>query len=428
MTYQPPDQSIPDMRSRVLAVLEGEKPDRIPFISRMELWYSCHARSGTLPEKFRTSYTGQTPSILSTFVVPVPAETPGMRLTEIHQMLGFGQQHQMIVHARELHGVELIMKLNGEEFFHETDPLVDYFPRLFNMMKLDTPGETEAIFITPVGRLTTRSLLAPEAIEAGAIPIMNEYPIKSFGDLPALEYIYEHAEFVTRFEEVHRIEQALGCIGFVVPFLDRIPFQKACLDLFGEVPFFYAMHDNPAGIERLMALLDQVTRQDIRGLATFDYPYTQFDDNLDGTITNPKLYQKYCLPQYQAYTELLHAQGKKVGSHTDGNLKRLAKWMPESGLDVFESFSPAPLTDCTFDEAWAAWEGRGPIIWGGIPSVLLEAGQPQADLETYLDRLLERVGSRPIILGVSDLLMANNDIERVRYIARRLSEFTVPEN
>jgi hypothetical protein len=416
------------MHSRVLAVLRGERPDRIPFISRMELWYSCHARAGTLPEEFKTSAAGQASSILSPFVVPVPAETPGMRLTEIHQMLGFGQQHQMIVHARKLRGVELIMRLNGEVFFHETDPVVDYFPRLFNMLKLDTPGETEVSFITPVGTLTTRSVLAPETIAAGAVPIMIEHPIKSFEDLPALEYIYDHAEFVPRFDEVHQIEQALGCIGFVAPFLDRIPFQKACLDLFGEIPFFYALHDNPAGIERLLALLDQVTREDIRGLAAFHYPYIQFDDNLDGMITNPRLYQKYCLPQYQAYTEMLHAQGKKVGSHTDGNLKRLAQWMPESGLDVFESFSPAPLTDCSFDEAWAAWEGQGPIIWGGIPSTLLEPQIADAELEAYLEHLLELVGSRQIILGVSDLIMANNDIERVRYIARRLSEFLLPEH
>ncbi len=35
--------------------------------------------------------------------------------------------------------------------------------------------------------------------------------------------------------------------------------------------------------------------------------------------------------------------------------------LAECGLDVCESFSPDPLTECTFEEAWQAWQD-GPII------------------------------------------------------------------
>jgi len=35
-----------------------------------------------------------------------------------------------------------------------------------------------------------------------------------------------------------------------------------------------------------------------------------------------------------------------VGSHTDRNLKPLLRLLTESGLDVCESFSPYPLTEC----------------------------------------------------------------------------------
>jgi hypothetical protein len=87
-------------------------------------------------------------------------------------------------------------------------------------------------------------------------------------------------------------------------------------------------------------------------------------------MTNPNLFRQYCLPQYQKYTGMLHGQGKKAGSHTDGNLKPLVELLPESGLDVCESFTPQPLTELSFEEAWEKWR-NGPLIWGGIPSDLL---------------------------------------------------------
>lgn len=416
-----------DIYSRVLATLKGEKPDRLPFIDRMELWYSAHSRDGTLPDEFKDAGGDRSPNIMSAFAVPVPENLEVMRLTEIHRAIGFGQQYQTISHARRLKGVELVLKLNGEVYFRQNDPVVDYFPRLFNMLHLDRPGETQADFITPLGTLTTRSKLAPEMIETGAIPIMYEYPLKTPADVAALEYIYEHADFVPLFAEMREIQSRLGAIGFVVPMLDRIPFQKICLDLFGEVDFFYMLNDEPELIKRLLSLLDQVMQADIRRMVDFDWPYIQFDDNLDGMITNPRLFQKYCLDAYQAYVEPLHAQGKKVGSHTDGNLKRLVNLLPQTGLDVFESFSPEPLTDLSFEDGWNAWQGRGPIIWGGIPSTLLQPDVPAERLDGFLDRMFELVGSQPVILGIGDMVMSNNLIERVRTIVERVETYAIPD-
>jgi hypothetical protein len=93
----------------------------------------------------------------------------------------------------------------------------------------------------------------------------------------------------------------------------------------------------------------------------------------------------------------------------------LLKLLSESGLDVCESISPAPLTSCEFDEIWEAWQ-QGPIIWGGIPSPILEDRTSEQDFRDYLDRLLETVGNGRIILGVGDLVMGINKIERVRTI------------
>jgi hypothetical protein len=401
-------------------MLRGEKPDRLPFIDRLELWYSSHSRAGTLPKRFDDRSTDASSSLISVFTVPVPKGTPGLLLTDIHRDIGFGQQIQTICHARRFRGVELVLKLDGETFYHEKDPLIEYFPRLFDKLQRDKPGETTAEFVTPLGTLTTKTVLTPEIIEQGGVPLMTEHPFKDVSDYPAFEYLFEHAEFVPRFDTVRETQEKLGDIGFVIPLLNRIPFQQLVLDHIGEVDFFYMIYDHPDIVDKLMTLLDTVILNDLEQVKQFEWPYIQFDDNLDGFITNPRLFEKYCLLNYQRYSETLHGQSKKVGSHTDGNLKPLLSLLADCGLDVAESFSPAPLTECTFDNAWEAWQETGPMIWGGIPSPLLEPHTSEEKFHNYIDHLFETVGNRGIILGIGDMVMPNNSVERLRYIAERI--------
>ena len=66
MLEKSPKMTIHD---RVTAVLAGEKPDRIPFVDRMELWYQSKTQEGALPDEYR-----------------------GMSLNEVHEAVGMGRQ------------------------------------------------------------------------------------------------------------------------------------------------------------------------------------------------------------------------------------------------------------------------------------------------------------------------------------------------
>lgn len=66
MGPQTVQQSIHD---RVDAVLRGDRPDSLPYIDRLELWYKAHQRAGTLPAGYHD-----------------------LTLTEIHRQVGIGQQ------------------------------------------------------------------------------------------------------------------------------------------------------------------------------------------------------------------------------------------------------------------------------------------------------------------------------------------------
>ena len=389
-------------RERLLAVLRGETPDRIPFIDRMEIWYNAKQRTGTMP-----------PSFL------------GLSLSEVHEKVGMGELKFEDPYALRLRGVEMACFFNDEHLLSEQDPIFSGFPAAWAppFVPLDKAGITRIEFRTPVGAASVSWCLTESMIPTAVDPYLEEHFVKEDNDLRVAEFILDRAEFVAWFDRFYVEDAKLGCNGFLAPVTQRAPFQQLLLEYFGEVPLFYALSDIPAKVERLLGQVDEHFVDTLVKLSEFDYPYVEFPDNLDGTMTNPKLFEEYCLPAYQRYTDILHGQGKCVGSHTDGDIKRLLGPLKESGLDVCESVSPFPLTTTTFDELWGSWGAAGPIMWGPIPSPLLEGNREGSVLYDYLDHLLETVGNGRIILGISDMVVGENLVERLEYVAQKIEQF-----
>ena len=393
----PSSNSKMTIRQRVEAILTGQKPDRLPFLDRLENWHRSHTRGGTLPLDFA-----------------------GLTLREIYAAVDMGQQKFVVPYGLRLRGVEVAVERDGEPIYREFEPVVESFPGMWDFVAADQSGVTVTHLTTPVGRLTVRHEVLPDMVAMGVEPYLREHLIKDADGYRTVEYILERAEFVPAYEKLTAAEAQVGGNGYVVPLLHRIPFQQVLLEYLGEVPLCYALQDDRERVERLLGLLDRQMLEILQRLADLPAIYVEFPDNLHGGMTNPRLFARYCLPDYQRYTGILHGQGRKVGSHTDGDVGPLLALLKESGLDVCESISPFPLTPCTFDEVWTAWRG-GPIIWGGIPSPLLEEDRTdEAAFRAFVAHLLETVGAGPIILGVGDLVMGNNSIERVKYIAEQV--------
>ena len=279
------------MRDRVAAVLKGEIPSQLPFVDRIELWYQHHRNSPTMPKAYR-----------------------GMTLNEIHQDLGMGRQKFVMPLALKLKGVELKAYHNGEILLQETDPVYPEFPALNApaFVPREKVGDTEIQFMTPRGTLRLKYTITESmAVNKGAEPYLTEHLIKDDSDYALAEYILEHSDIINRFDTITKAEKDIGDFGFVVPRVHRIPFQQALLEYLGEMALFQALYDNKDRLNRLIAVLDEQVTEMIGLYAESDALLVQFPDNLDGMMTNPNLFKEYCLPHYQKYADLLHAQNKK---------------------------------------------------------------------------------------------------------------------
>ena len=305
------------VRQRVEAVLRGGQPDRLPFLDRLEIWHRCHARAGSLPSRY-----------------------DGFDLAAIHSDVGLGQQTFAVPYALRLRGVTVEVCCEGERVCREDDPVVENFPGMWDFVAADRPGITVTTLCTSVGTLSLRHEVLPEMVAAGVEPYLREHLIKGEADYRTVEWILERAEFVPQYDKIALKWAETGENGYVVPLLHRIPFQQVLLEYLGETAFFYALHDERPRVERLLLLLDEQLLRILYELRAFDALYVEFPDNLHGRITNPRLFQRYCLPVYQRYAEVLHAQGKVVGSHTDGDVKPLLGLLKESAR--WTSVNPFP--------------------------------------------------------------------------------------
>ena len=80
------------------------------------------------------------------------------------------------------------------------------------------------------------------------------------------------------------------------------------------------------------------------------------------------------------------------------------------------------MTRCKLEEVREAFAGRI-TIWGGIPSILLcPDSASEEDFRRFIDTLVERYGrASHFILGVSDMVTADAEWDRLLYITDRVA-------
>ena len=150
-------------RERILAVLEGRMPDRIPWIPRLRIWYEAHRRAGTLPPAYRRS-----------------------SLREVERdVFGGTAARDGAVFRTEVEGVEVRV--------HRLD---------------DMESLTE--YVTPMGTVSTRQRGTPQSRAAGLADTQLEYLLKLREDFAVASYLVEHTRYVPTFEEYEQYDAQVG--------------------------------------------------------------------------------------------------------------------------------------------------------------------------------------------------------------------------
>ena len=344
-------------RDRALAAMRGESVDRIPFIARMDLWYSFHRNQGTLPHPYE-----------------------GASLWDMQRHLGIG-----------------IFGFGAWDIsFYKLQPCDVEVERTVEA------GETVTRWRTPYGDLIARDRMAEELKEAAGTGARTEYPFKGEGDYDALQYLIERTEVVENFEAYGRFADSIGGDGLALPFSGHLPAHQLMLSFMGYERFYLERNDYPARVEALEQVLTEQQRQILALAARCPAAAIEVGGNYDEQMTPPPVFAELFAPFYREARETLSRAGKILVVHGDGEMRRLLASLRDCGVQVVEALTPGPMTSIDVAETRRLWQGQV-AMWGGIASIILTEVFSEQDFERYLEELFRAVapGDR-FILGFGD--------------------------
>ncbi len=188
--------------------------------------------------------------------------------------------------------------------------------------------------------------------------------------------------------------------------------------------FFLEVHDHPKEMRQLCEDMEPYFEQVLSVLADSPGEVVLFGANYDDTITYPPFFREHIMPHLQKSAEVLHARGKLLLCHCDGENKGLLDLIPETGMDIAEAVCPQPMTKAKISQVKEAFKGKV-TIFGGIPSiVLLKEVMTDEEFEAFMRNLFQEIapGDR-FILGISDTTPPDAKFERLLRITEMVHEY-----
>ena len=380
-------------RQAILSAIRGEPSNQVPWAPRLDFWHRAHLRAGTLPSDLR-----------------------GLNLAEIAQRIGTAAYATIpdFTTSPEGEGNRTLGLLSWADCPYDIE--FDGAERHISMNGRETVIE----YHSPAGMLRTATIFTDEMLDGGAsVSWITRHAIQRREDFKIVGDVFSRMRVVARPERYIRFRESLGDRGLAVVHAHgtSCPVHLIMKELMPTEQFFYALSDWPEEVARLAEQIEPMFAR-IRQIA-LELPaeVVYLGANYDDSITHPAFYRKYFLPHLRSYANELHARGKYLMTHTDGENRRLLPAYLETGFDVADSVCPFPMTRCRIEELRAAFKGHI-TIWGGIPSILLcRQSASQAEFRTFVDALVEQCrGGTRFVLGVSDMVTADAEWDRVVYI------------
>ena len=357
---------------RILAIFEGKKTDRIVWQPRIDHWYDVNKKLGTLPSVYN-----------------------GKKLLEIYD--------------------DLRASPRTYRFFAPTIKVIQ--GKDVEMKIVEDEKKIVTTYATPIGKLRevqTRTV-------HGTATYRTEYLIKGVDDFRTLTYILERQTFEFDRQLYDEISSVIGGRSEPIVNIDWASIQKLTVDLMGLEKTVLSLWKHPIETNEVIEAIKDNDSRRINLIKKTPFKFVNFADNIDQDLVSPPMFEKYMLPWYKKKTRELHEAGKICVSHWDGNVKALMRYAKDTGLDALECVPPTPMGNVTLDDLHRDMGGM--VLFDGIPATYFLNQVSRRELEDFTRRILQ-LFSPNIILGISDQLPPNGDIEKVRMVSEIVEQFT----
>ncbi|NPV54169.1 MAG: hypothetical protein HPY71_11690 [Firmicutes bacterium] len=358
------DRSFRDMN---LAVFRGEDPGGVVWQPRLEFWYNVNKKRGTLPPHLRDA-----------------------DLLDVYDYC-----HASVRYFCNGLGVR--------------------YSKVKVTSRLEDERNLRYIWETPVGTLT--EVLHFDEWKISSYNV--EYKIKRPEDFRVLEFILQDEEWYWDQEAYEQDVERVGKRGAPQFYFRRSPIQGLFINHVGFERAIYMLHDYPGVIKRYIEVASRADDAMYDILCKCPTDILNLGENIDAYMDSPVIWRERLIPYYRARTEQLHAAGKFVHIHVDGAMKPLLPYLRDCPWDGIEAATPLPQGDVTLEEIKEALGDM--VLLDGIPAVYFLPSYPIETLVECAKKVVKLFHPR-LVLGISDEIPPDGDIERVRLVGEVVNE------
>ena len=277
--------------------------------------------------------------------------------------------------------------------------------------------DTEIRIDTPVGT----QIAVSRASRNSPHPITVKWEVEAPEELRVATWREENATWAWDQAQYDAWQAKVGDLGAPTIFMPRMNVQCLYIEKMGVENAVYAMFERAAEVEAFFRALEGCHDRLIDVINTSPIEIVNFGENIHAGTLSPDLFLRYHLPACQRRCERLHAAGKFVTSHWDGDTRPLLPYAKETGLDGIEAITPQPQGDVTLEATREAL-GDEMFLLDGIPAIYFDDITPVETLVETTERLIDLFAPN-LVLGISDEISSTGDIERLRVVAEVVDRY-----
>jgi hypothetical protein len=349
-------------RERIIAALEGQKPDHVPFCPFLAyVWDHFPEQIRNMGQLAFQQMIGADPLWRGAPCPVEPASIDGLRYTELNE-----------------------------------------------------DGRTVTIIETPVGNLRK----AVQTSQQGNTTFLVEHPLKTAEHVKIAMWIEERTRYVYNPGPMQGHLTGPGregvSLGMLIP-RRKSAYQSLVEQWVGTEELVYMVADFPEVVKGLWEIMVQNDLEAVRLAAQSEYSYfTTWEDSSTQNYS-PAQYDQFIGSEIGGWCRILAQSGKRYVQHACGHTKALLGRMRRHGVFAVESISPPPTGNVSIREARKVL-GRDVGIIGGIePTQFLQLSE--RDLGAYVESVIADAAGGPFILANSDSCPPGVTVEKMKLAA-----------
>jgi len=341
-----------NFRERALAVLNGGKPDMVPWFADLDYYSTALISWGKRPRDFKESD----------------------EYLDWHRGLRCGFYLQGYFPFREIiENCEVREWTDGNRRYREVK--------------------------TPDG--TLRECWLWSEITCSEAPV--ERLLKSPADLAAYSYLFANTRYEPDYGKADRRWRQAGEDGLVLCYLPRSPFMRMVAIDSGIENLVLIQADAPDEFESMFTVLTESLDRAAQVALESPAEILMMPENLSSEVVGRNFFELYLREFQTKWSRRIRDRGKHSCIHMDGTLSGLLRQESSIGLTFIEALTPKPVGDVAIQD-WDSYRGGSDTIyWGGIPGSYFTPFVGDAEFDSFVTEVIKVMRSDGrMVLGVAD--------------------------